>query len=302
SLLKVRIQQLQNNALTPESILVEKLVFTRKENKYSTTNQNIAPSQATGSNKIKESTNRYGIMFIKHLLNKDCSQVMSWIEVQNNTKKIATGKTPKWFTEVQQMLAEMEYPIAKVLLGVVIDRKKKIYANIGELLEGRIHKEEKNQKDIRNFYLFSREQTILTIIKQFLEITQELWSLYQSLRVPKMVRVSLIITNNVEIVDQRQLTASWEILNTGVRISLTTRTWPSLLKNILIAIRSLGTCLRENSRVKLTTNYKEIKQLINTTRNLRTYQRNQIEKYNLTATIQVVMIILNRKQIIIESK
>ncbi|CAG8730916.1 8474_t:CDS:2 [Gigaspora margarita] len=85
-------------------------------------------------------------------------------------------------------------------------------------------------------------------------------------------------------------------------MSLTARTWPSLLKNALLAIGSLGACLRENSRVKLTMNYKEIKQLINTTRSLRTYQRNQIEKHNLTVTIQAVMIILNRKQIIIESK
>ncbi|CAG8721603.1 37937_t:CDS:1 [Gigaspora margarita] len=117
-----------------------------------------------------------------------------------------------------------------------------------------------------------------------------------------MVRVNLIITNNVEIVDQRQSIASWKILDTGIRMLLTARTWPSPLKNALIAIRSLGACLRENSRVKLTTNYKEIKQLINTTHNLRTYQRNQIEKHNLTVTIQAVMVILNCKQIIIESK
>ncbi|CAG8829997.1 26531_t:CDS:2, partial [Gigaspora margarita] len=75
--------------------------------------------------------------------------------------------------------------VAEVLSEVVIDRKKKIYANIKELQEGRIHKEEKNQEDIRNFYLSGREQTILAITKQFSKITQELWSLYRSLRVLK---------------------------------------------------------------------------------------------------------------------
>ncbi|KAF0507106.1 hypothetical protein F8M41_019066 [Gigaspora margarita] len=85
----------------------------------------------------------------------------------------------------------------------------------------------------------------------------------------------------MKIVDQRQLTASWKIIDTGVKMSLTARTWPSPLKNALIAIGSLGACLRENSQVKLTMNYKEIKQLIDATRSLRTYQRNQIEKHNL---------------------
>ncbi|CAG8820125.1 46268_t:CDS:1, partial [Gigaspora margarita] len=147
-----------------------------------------------------------------------------------------------------------------------------------------------------------REQTTLTITKQFSEVTQELWSLYRSLRVPKTVRVNLIITNNVEIVDQIQSTANCEIVNTGIQMSLTARTWLSLLKNTLIAIGSLDACLRENSKVKLTMNYKEIKQLIDITRNLKTYQRNQIKKHNLIVTIQAVIIILNRKQITIESK
>ncbi|CAG8492660.1 42167_t:CDS:2 [Gigaspora margarita] len=80
-----------------------------------------------------------------------------------------------------------------------------------------------------------------------------------------MVRVNLIITNNMEMEDQRQSTASWKILDTGIRMSLISRTWPSPLKNILLAIRSLGACLRENSRIKITMNYKEIKQLIDTT-------------------------------------
>ncbi|CAG8786703.1 25145_t:CDS:2, partial [Gigaspora margarita] len=238
-----------------------------------------------GGNKIKESTNRHGIIFIEHLLNNNCSQVTSWIGVQNNTKKIATGKTPKWFTDMQQTLAKMEHPNGKKSqkLG------KKLQSHTGN-------------GDIKNFYLSGREQTTLTITKQFPEITQELWSLYRSLRVPKTVRVNLIITNNVKMVDQRQSIASWEILDTGVHMLLIARTWPSLLKNALLAIRSLGACLRENSRVKLTMNYKEIKQLIDTTCSLRAYQRNQIKKHNLIVTIQAVMIILNRKQIIIESK
>ncbi|CAG8838522.1 5263_t:CDS:2, partial [Gigaspora margarita] len=134
-----------------------------------------------------------------------CSQVTSEMGVQNNTKKIAAEKTLKWFTEVQQTLAE-------------------------------------------EFYLFGREQTTLTITKQFPEITQELWSLYQSLRIPKTVRVNLIIINNVEIVGQIQSIASWEIMNTGIYMSLTARTWPSPLKNALIAIRSLGACLKENKK------------------------------------------------------
>ncbi|CAG8795956.1 39062_t:CDS:2 [Gigaspora margarita] len=165
--LKVRIQQLQNDALTPESILVLSCQgIWPKPIKKRIKSINRILYRIKGGNKIKE-------------------------RVQNNTKKVATGKTPKWFNEMQQMLAEMEYPandrwgkIAKigkeitiahwqhegnkltrckecklninkeklcffkraadVLLGVVVDRKKKIYANITKLLEGRIHKEEKN--------------------------------------------------------------------------------------------------------------------------------------------------------------
>ncbi|CAG8806951.1 12952_t:CDS:2, partial [Gigaspora margarita] len=109
-----------------------------------------------GSNKIKESMNRYGIIFIEHLLNKDCSQVTSWIGVQNNTKKISTGKTLKWFTEVQQTLVEMEHPAAEVLSEVVIDRKKKIHADIRELLEGRIYKEEKIREILEIFNYLSK--------------------------------------------------------------------------------------------------------------------------------------------------
>ncbi|CAG8834253.1 23852_t:CDS:2, partial [Gigaspora margarita] len=74
---------------------------------------NRALCKMKGSNKIKESTNRHGIIFIEHLLNNDCSQVTSWMGVQNNTKKIAIEKTPKWFTDVQQTLAEMEHPSEK---------------------------------------------------------------------------------------------------------------------------------------------------------------------------------------------
>ncbi|CAG8584240.1 266_t:CDS:2 [Gigaspora margarita] len=168
------------------------------------------------------------------------------MRVQNNTKKIATGKTPKWFTDMQQMLAKIEHP----------SKKEETNPFTQQIWQADKEHREKSQKLEKKLQLHTGN---------FTEITQELWSLYRSLRVPKMVRVNLIITNNVEMVDQKQLTASWEILNTGARMSLIARTWPSPLKNALLAIRSLGACLRENSRVKLTMNYKEIKQLIDIT-------------------------------------
>ncbi|CAG8623248.1 10538_t:CDS:2 [Gigaspora margarita] len=99
-------------------------------------------------------------------------EVEKYFSKWTDTNPPATPIWQDWIAEYNP--SEQIDPAAEVLSGVVIDRKKKIHAAIGELLEGRIHKEEKYQGDIRNFYLSGREQTILTITKQFPEIIQEL--------------------------------------------------------------------------------------------------------------------------------
>ncbi|CAG8571967.1 11705_t:CDS:2 [Gigaspora margarita] len=120
---------------------------------------------------------------------------------------------------------------------------QKIHADIGELLEERIYKEVKNYGDIRNFYLSSREQTTLTITKQFSETTQELWSLYRSLRVPKMVRVNLIITNNVKMVNQRQSTGNINVQG------LITKNYMLMINNKAVALMG-NELLKELYRAK----------------------------------------------------
>ncbi|CAG8841525.1 43304_t:CDS:2, partial [Gigaspora margarita] len=78
SLLEVRIQQLQNDALIPELILVEEQFLRKKKTKQTQHIKTLYHHRLPG----------YKYQAIR----------------------IATGKNPKWFTKVQQTLAELEHP------------------------------------------------------------------------------------------------------------------------------------------------------------------------------------------------
>ncbi|RIB04802.1 hypothetical protein C2G38_2221367 [Gigaspora rosea] len=321
--LKVRLQQLQNEARTPASILLEMPVFTLREERTNTAQQiktlhkqklqlireqsewpvpatkkgmsiNTVIWKMKEASKIKQSMNKHDIIYVEQLLNNDQTDTTTWRGKKNNTKKITMGRIPRWFTQITERLAEDENLTKKkeakknrftrqreLVSGVIIDKKKKIHAEISELLGHQIQKEKntKTTENIQSKVLTRKENQNYEMTRLFPEMAEELWKIYRESKLPKTIKTKIGIQKRKEESRKTNTETWWVIEDITKRRLVKARAWPSTLKNSLIALAMICICVKHESKVKM--NAKNLKQILASYMNLLPYQNREFEKNDL---------------------
>ena len=139
SFFKIRLQQLQDAAMTNISILQRPPVFPLNQIKTHTCQAIMAchemgiqfekklsewptPKKLLGTsiNEIilycqrgshyKQYLNKHNIICIEQFLSTDNKNFLLWEQLHHSIKKIPTGKKPKWFNDIQNLISAQENP------------------------------------------------------------------------------------------------------------------------------------------------------------------------------------------------
>ena len=145
SFLKIRLQDLQDSTKTHSHIFHETPLFPRNQ-LYTHTAQSILAIHATDiqfirnittdwpkplprngtpindiiihhpkSHHLKEKLNHHDIRYIEQFLNFNNTELLNWQNFHHNIGKIPPGRTPQWFTEIQDLISNNSNPTTQYI-------------------------------------------------------------------------------------------------------------------------------------------------------------------------------------------
>jgi len=144
SYLKIRLQKIQEAAYTKSSILEERPIISSPESLTHTSQAVLAihelninltrplntwpiPTKTLGSSinyllhknprssYLKNKLNQHHISCIEQFLDPTNTKLLSWKELHHNIRKIPRGRTPKWFTIMQELIRDTTSPSLELI-------------------------------------------------------------------------------------------------------------------------------------------------------------------------------------------
>ncbi|RIB01116.1 hypothetical protein C2G38_2231817 [Gigaspora rosea] len=138
------------------------------------------------------------------------------------------------------------------------------------------------------------------LTKLFLEITDTLWNLHQSIKVPRSIKARL--TMNTTNDNKSNPIATWTIEDMPYMLSTHAKTWPSIIKAALTAVITLIIVILQKTELVIETDIMYLKLVVDNYINKNIQSTQIIDRHDLANYIRYILVITNHRRIQIRTR